>query len=232
MTELLYLRDTYLFKETASILEISENEFWTYIILDRTIFYPQWGWQPSDTWTIKTDSWEFQVSMCKLSPEWVVYHYWETLWRMKAWDQVNLHIDQEKRVLNAKNHSAGHLLDIAITELWYASLEPWKWFHFPQGCYVEYSWEFDNEQKEEFIEKLETKINDLIQSSISMVIEYEGLNDMTAPTWKIPRYAYFQWYDGCGCGGTHVKNSSEIWGVRIRKVKYKKGVLKISYALN
>lgn len=232
MTELLYLRDTYLFEETANIIDISENEFGTYIILDRTIFYPQWGWQPSDTWTIQTDSWEFQVSMCKLSPEWLVYHYWEPLWEMEVWDQVNLHIDEDKRRLNARNHSAGHLLDIAISEIWYDHLEPGKWFHFPQWCYVEYTWEFDSEEKEEFIEKLENKINELIEKSIPMVISYEWLDEVTAPTWKIPRYAYFEWYDGCGCWWTHVKNSSEIWGVSIRKVKYKKWTLKISYSVS
>ena len=231
MTELLYLRDTYLFEETASVLEISENEFWTYIILDRTIFYPQWGWQPSDTGTIKTASWEFQVTMCRLSPEWVVYHYWETTWSMQVWEKVYLHIDGEKRSLNARNHSAGHLLDIAMSEIGY-NLKPWKWFHFPQGCYVEYSWEFDNEQKEEFIVKLETEINKLINQSIPMIITYEWLDDVTAPTWKIPRYAYFEWYEWCGCWGTHVKNSSEIWRVTIRKVKYKKWVLRISYNVN
>ena len=232
MTELLYLQDTYLFTESATILEISKNEFWTYVVLNKTIFYPQWWWQPSDTWTIQSDSWDFQVNMCRLSPEWIVYHYWEALWDIQVWQEVNLSINEEERRLNARNHSAGHLIDIAISEIWYDHLEPGKWFHFPQGCYVEYSWEFDNETKDTFIERLESKINELIEKSIPMMISYEWLDSMSAPTWKIPRYAYFEWYKWCWCGWTHVQNSLEIWRVTIRKVKYKKWVLKISYSIS
>ena len=229
MTGLIYWTDTYLFEDTASVLEISENESWTYIILDRTIFYPQGWWQPSDIGTIKADWWIFEVTMCRLSPEWIVYHYGNiSSGDVQAWEKASLQINKQQRRLNARNHSAGHLLDIAMSEIGY-NLEPWKWFHFPQGCYVEYLWEFDNETKEEFIISLEKKINELVQSSIPVIVKYDDLWDLSAPTGKIPRYVSFEWYEGCGCWGTHVKNSSEIWGVRIRKVKYKKWVLKISY---
>ena len=40
MTELKYLEDTYLFKSKAKIICSWENELWEYIILDKTIFYP------------------------------------------------------------------------------------------------------------------------------------------------------------------------------------------------
>lgn len=42
MTELLYLKDTYLFQTKSIVQEIGTDEFWDYVIVDRTIFYPQW----------------------------------------------------------------------------------------------------------------------------------------------------------------------------------------------
>jgi len=52
MTKLKYLENTYLFENNAVIIETWKNDFWKYIILDETIFYPQgWG-QPSDVWEI------------------------------------------------------------------------------------------------------------------------------------------------------------------------------------
>lgn len=35
----------------------------------------------------------------------------------------------------------------------------------------------------------------------------------------------------CPCGGTHVRSTRELEGVRVTKVKAKKGTLRISYSL-
>jgi len=229
MTVLLYLQDTYFFEEVAIVIDIGSSEFWDYIILDQTIFYPQGGWQPSDMGTITSWNNIFQVTKCSLGPEWIVYHYGNG--NLKIWDIVHLQIDNEKRLFNARNHSAGHLIDVAMMKCGYNStLTPTKWYHFPGGAYVEYQREFQ-EDKEVFIEKMNQVLVELIQQDIPIIITQEWLWDLKAPTWKSPRYVYFEWYEWCGCGGTHVKTSWEIWWVSIRKVKYKKGVLKVSYII-
>lgn len=46
-------------------------------------------------------------------------------------------VDEEKRRLYARVHSAGHLLDIAVNQLGYQWV-PGKGYHFPTGAYVEY----------------------------------------------------------------------------------------------
>jgi Ser-tRNA(Ala) deacylase AlaX len=230
MTKLLYLQDTYLFESTASILKIETDDMWKYIVLDQTIFYPQWWGQPSDSWEISLWENNFHITKCKLSPDGVVHHYGTySNWELHVWDSVYLTVDSEVRFLNARNHSAWHLLDVAIHELWYSeSLAPTKWYHFSQGAYVEYEWEFD-ELPEMFISQIEKKMNELIEQNISISIKYEGLWDLEAPQWKTPRYVYFEWYTWCGCWGTHVKKSWEIGWVSLRKVKYKKWVLRVSY---
>ena len=47
MTELLYLRDTYLREFTATVTKAEEER----VALDRTAFYPNGGGQPHDTGT-------------------------------------------------------------------------------------------------------------------------------------------------------------------------------------
>lgn len=38
-----------------------------------------------------------------------------------------------------------------------------------------------------------------------MIIEYD--TSVQSPEGKTPRYTYFDGYEGCGCGGTHVRNT-------------------------
>jgi len=231
MTKLLYLTDSYLYTSSADIIEIWSNEFWDYIILDQTIFYPQgWG-QPSDTGIIYSESWKFGVKMCRLSENWVVYHYGNfTEWDFIKWEQVNMKIDLEKRVFNMRNHSAGHLVDIAMEKCGYTSLEASKGFHFPEGSYVEYHGELP-EEIEQMKEKINITLQELSQKNIPIWVNYKWLWTLETPAGKTPRYVEFEWYKWCGCGGTHVKNSSEIGKVSIRKMKWKKGVLRVSYEI-
>jgi Ser-tRNA(Ala) deacylase AlaX len=51
-------------------------------------------------------------------------------------------IDSQKRIFNARNHSAGHLIDIAMKNIGLGYLKPTKGFHFPEGSYVEYEGDF------------------------------------------------------------------------------------------
>ncbi len=72
-TELLYLKDTYLFKTVANFVEMRENEKGRAIILDKTIFYPQGGGQPTDSGYIRSASAVFKVTFVGLDPDGIVY---------------------------------------------------------------------------------------------------------------------------------------------------------------
>ena len=52
--------------------------------------------------------------------------------------EVECHVDETKRRLFARFHSAGHLLDIAMTKAGRTDLKPSKGYHFATGAYVEY----------------------------------------------------------------------------------------------
>lgn len=229
MTKLLYLQDTYLFESTANILGSWENDHGQYIILDRTIFYPQWGGQPSDTGTISSEGNLFEVKMVRLDEHGVVYHYGTFVnGKFEDKETLSLTVHSERRILNARNHSAWHLIDVAMKNIWLAYMKPSKWYHFIEWPYVEYIWN-PEEPLEWVLIKLQSEIDILIKRYIPMVISYE--TTLKSPDSKTPRYAYFEGYEGCGCGGTHVKNSGEIGKVEIRKIKMKDRAIRVCYTL-
>lgn len=231
MTELEYMLDTYKFESEATVTEIWNNEFWNYIILDKTIFYPQWGGQPTDIWTIGSRSKILDIVNVRTDENGNVLHYisWDDI--LSIWDQVELEIDREIRIFNARNHSAGHLIDVAISNMWYKNLTPTRWHHFPDGSYVAYDGVIEAEEKESFIQQLQNEINSLISQNIPMIISYTDLEDNKLPTKHTHRHAHFEWYNWCGCGWTHVKSSWKIWEVIIKKISCKKWTTKISYEI-
>lgn len=228
MTELQYLKDTYLFIGLWNVVDKWENEFGKYIILDQTIFYPQWGWQPSDTGIISTLSGIFQVEKVRLDEQGIVYHFGLMMsGDIRIGDIVSLQVDSERRIWNARNHSAGHLIDIAMKEIWLSGLQAMKWYHFPEGSYVEYEW-LISEKEEVIIDQLNNALKWLCDKKISMVVEYD-ISGVIAPNGKLPRSVHFEWFNGCGCGGTHVRNTGEIGTIHVKKMKNKGGAIRVSY---
>lgn len=229
MTHLAYLSDTYLFKTSWIIEEIWENEYGQYIILTETIFYPQWGGQPSDTGTISGAKGIFSVKNVRINEEWTVYHYGEYAEGvLEIWEVVMLTLDEERRRINARNHSAGHLIDIAIKNIWLVNIFPTKWYHFSDGPYVEYSGNLDR-SIDEILPILQNEVDSLIAENISVTISYD--TNAKSPTGKTPRYVQFEGFEWCGCGGTHVKNTGEILAILIRKMKMKDGFIRVSYSI-
>ena len=226
MTELLYLKDTYLFSWSAGIIETWRDESGDSIILDQTLFYPQWGGQPSDIGLISNESAIFRVTRVRIDEYGIVSHYgsYES-WEFKTGTTISMQIDQATRLQNARNHSAGHLIDVAMKQIRYDQLKPMKWHHFPDGCYVEYSWRLD----EDITEQLQEAVNTVIAENIPVIVSAHTSDK--APIGKIPRYVAFEWYEWCGCGGTHVRSSLEIGKVTIRKVKSKDTTVKVSYSV-
>ncbi|MBI3458970.1 hypothetical protein HY061_01765 [Candidatus Azambacteria bacterium] len=137
-TKMLYLADTYLFQSSAHVEVIEHDEQGMAVILDQTIFYPQGGGQPTDTGTIVSELAEFQVIKVLYRPDGTIAHYGSLLnGELKAGDKVILSINENWCILNARNHTAGHMLAFA-TEKSYPQLVGIKGYHFPDGPYVEF----------------------------------------------------------------------------------------------
>lgn len=225
-TVLEYWIDSYRYNSTSNILGFGEDEIGKYCTLDKTIFYPQGGGQPSDIGVIKLDENNyFNVTKC-LKHDGIVRHYGELVGEIYENQTVNLVIDSEKRLENVNLHSAAHLIDYALDKLG-VETSGGKGYSFPAGPYNEYILvNSDTTLDGDFATKLEDVTNNLRLQNIPFSAIYtkdvEGniIRNVEIDGGK----------SSCPCAGTHVKNTSEFYGkIVIREAKIKKGVLKIKY---
>jgi hypothetical protein len=161
-TVALYQTDTYLLKSDATVLAVEPldgGEGWA-VVLDQTVFHPQGGGQPADVGTLEGESGApFAVSMVKKGPTGVVRHEGAspTPPPFAAGSRVRCAVSEQPRLLNARVHSAGHLIDVAMTNSGMASrLRPTKGYHFTPGSYVEYEGDkLDVSERDKLLTKLQ-----------------------------------------------------------------------------
>jgi len=202
----------------AEILSVTEKE----IVLNQTVFYAQGGGQPSDTGIISWEGGQMKVEKVYWDSDQII-HTGEIHGQASIPGQsVKCTIDHKNRELNSKLHSAGHAIDMAIKTLPY-DLKPNKGFHYPEGPYVEYNGSIENQER--FIEELESTLGKIINNNEMTSIQCEETS-----TGKTHRTVSFGNYK-VACGGTHVGSLGELKGLYIRKIKSKKGKVKISYNL-
>lgn len=232
-TELKYLQNPSLFTLKAMVLEIKETENGKAMLLDETVFYPQGGGQPSDIGKIHNEHGIFNVTNVRLDQEGKVWHFGHFIsGNFTTGEKVTLEIDSAKRILHAKLHSAGHLIDCAVEKLAIPDLIPTKGFHFPEGPNVEYSGTVKN--PEDIVNELQKTVDQLLVDDL--LLEIHDLTPteavakgIVAPAGKKARVVNFKGYSICGCGGTHVASSGQIGKIVIKKIKSKKNITKISY---
>jgi lysyl-tRNA synthetase, class II len=222
-TKLEYWKDSYLFESNAIIKSIETDEAGTFVTLDKTIFYPQGGGQPTDIGEIKINGKNtFQVTKC-IKVDNIVRHYGEIVDpSLKAGNDVELLVNKENRIQNINLHSTAHLLDYAVSELnlgWQAE----KGYSFPEGPYVQYSGEVEVTDK--LITDIEAKVNELRLQNMDFVINYAQDGE------QIYRSTLINGVSDCACGGTHINNTKDLPAIKIRKISCKKGIIKLSYCM-
>eukprot|EP00515_Schizochytrium_aggregatum_P004572 CAMPEP_0202051918 /NCGR_PEP_ID=MMETSP0963-20130614/4921_1 /ASSEMBLY_ACC=CAM_ASM_000494 /TAXON_ID=4773 /ORGANISM="Schizochytrium aggregatum, Strain ATCC28209" /LENGTH=695 /DNA_ID=CAMNT_0048617133 /DNA_START=68 /DNA_END=2155 /DNA_ORIENTATION=+ len=256
-TELEYWEDTYRFKSEGRVLAVLADDREAkegpqaveaprrIVVLDRTIFYPQGGGQPSDTGEMRCAASEsvFHVEFVAKDGD-IVRHYGfysDGSPEFVPGATVGLKVDQRKRELHARLHSAGHLIDQAMTQCG-INLVATKGCHFPdKGPSVEYKGSIPAEEREALKIALEERVNGLIQqglhTKVMQMTPQEAAPfcmDGQAPTGHEDekfRIVLVGGSTGCPCGGTHVHNTREIREIKIRKLASKKGALRVSYEI-
>lgn len=223
-TKLLYLEDFNLVECEATVLDIIEEDGKTFIILDQTCFYPQGGGQPYDKGLIESPSAKFNVTEVRFV-DGLVRHIgnFENESLAKN-DQVKCLVQKDRRVLNSKIHSAGHVVDMAVTELKLGWI-PGKGYHFPDGPYVEYEGSLAGKEVEKLKADLEDKCNGLISKNIETSLKFTDLEMVNGKPARVVLFGDF----GVPCGGTHVNNLSEIKSMTIRKIKQEGQNIRVGY---
>lgn len=225
-TELIYMADMNTITCESQIAEIYKQDDKYIIILDKTVFYPQGGGQPFDMGFIQKENNIFHVEEVRFQDGHVLHIGRFDSGRFMAGDMVECLVDNERRLLNTKLHSAGHVIDMAITMLDYG-WKPVKGFHFPEGPYVEYEVVDENLDQERIKEAIENQCLQIIDSDLSVHIDFDTTEHLSGKPRRIISFGDFS----VPCGGTHVSSLKEIGNITIRKIKLKKNRLKISYSL-
>lgn len=247
-TKLLYLNDTYLFSHNAQLLRIEKDDRGYYALIDQTILYPQGGGQQSDTgrMIITADdgnSISREVEFVSLV-EGQVHHYgnFEDLYSISQKNNnVELIVDENNRIKNAKLHTAGHLI-ASITENLKPGLKAVKGFHFQKGSYVSFE-KFENAPEFNFdslLTELQNEVSKAVEKGLnvfSKIVSYEELRNIcktlpeNLPKDKPLRIVEIESFPPIPCGGTHIQSLRELQNVHVKKITSKKGEIKISYEI-
>lgn len=237
-TKLLYMENMQALMCEAHVVSTEEKDGRTIIRLDQTIFYPQGGGQPYDTGVIETNTTRFIVEEVRLVDGEVLHiGRYEGMPFIQG-ESVECTVDKERRTLNTRLHSGGHLLDMAVNELGYDWV-PGKGYHFPDGPYVEYRAHLGNEAPQVVAEKIQTQMADILTRNIKTEIRFMPKEEMSRychhvpeylPTGKPGRIVLYGDF-GVPCGGTHVAYLADIGSVIIRKMKERAGIIRVSYQI-
>jgi len=226
-----YFEDTFRVKSTATVVEIDTSPDYSKIPdavdvqLDRTLFYPQGGGQPSDTGKIFIGEKVFNVAFvaCDSHTVGVIHHYGTFEGdSFSVGDSVDLAIDEEKRVLHAKLHTGGHLLDVAMVQVGYGHFPLGKGYHFPESSYDEYTGAIPPANRKKAIADLQAAMDKLIAADIPVItlVDEQGV-------WNVRFGKAGEFPPEQPCGGTHLTSTGQIGGVLIRKIKVKKGLTRV-----
>lgn len=239
MTKLLYMEDFEVTSCEAKVVKTEEFDGKQVVVLDQTCFYAKGGGQDFDQGKIKSGDKSFSIEgVFFIDGE--VKHIGEyESGSFSANDSVNCEVDKARRKLNTRIHSGGHVVDMAVRKLSW-DWTPGKGAHYPHMAFVEYSGEFDGEQKQKYITELQTKVDELIAKGSNNTLQFMTPEEMqktgaivpdNLPKGKPSRVVFYDDF-AVPCGGTHVKDVEEVGKITITNIKRKDGQIRVSYDVN
>jgi len=208
------------------------------VVLDSSIFKAQGGGQPTDVGTLRGPGGEFQVTMCSLENGVQKHAGSFTRGSFEVGEEVSQAIDEGVRRQSARLHSAGHMLDIAVSNL-DLNWQVVKGYHFPAGPYVEYKLSEQSKvpdmskaaEKEALVAELQEQFDRLIGTGGKVVVRYPD-GEPAQLTSLLERKVTIAGYE-VGCGGTHVPEIEDIKGVQVKGIQKKgKGTMRVSYSVS
>ncbi len=233
----LYLEDSYVKEMTASVLEVfPEGDRRWRLILDKTVFYPMGGGQPTDQGTLAGEGWTGKVYQV-LMKDGEIGHFVESDTAPAIGLNVHGVIDWDRRYKNMKVHSAGHVIDFAMYQLGYSPkiLSPLKGDHGKKP-YIVYAGVVDHDVTKE----LQDKSAEIVSKAIALETAFVPLADLEKdaiylqpglPTNKPLRKLTLVGVGSVADGGTQVKNTSEVGEITISLVKEAEGNTIIEYTV-
>lgn len=222
----------------AKVEAVEEKDDKMVVYLDQTVFYPQGGGQPYDTGVITSPSATFAVEAVRYEEGRVLHTGHFESGSFTPGEMVTCQVDANRRQLNTRLHSGGHVVDMAIHRLGY-DWQPLKGFHFPDGSYVEYKGSISDGEREAVPAKLSETIAGILAENITTEIRFVDREELAQFCRYVPEHlpkdkpirAVMYGDYAVPCGGTHVAQLSDIGHETIRKIKVNGETIRVSYAI-
>ena len=204
-----------LFKDGVKVDEIDEEGE---VCFAETPFFAESGGQVSDKGSVSSDSAFGEVSKVFKAPNGShLLHVNMSYGSIKLGDVLVQKVDANRRALITRNHSATHLMHAAIGNVLKEHVDQ-------KGSYVDENYlRFDfsslNKLSKEQLKAIEDEVNQKILESIDELTEVLPIEqakkigaemEFEGKYGDIVRVVEFGDYSKEFCGGTHVKNTSEI----------------------
>jgi alanyl-tRNA synthetase len=203
------------FTTNAKIIHIDEED--RLVVLDKTVFYPEGGGQVGDTGKLFLGKKEFSVVGTYGHIKGVIAHKVKSVKGLELNAGVKATIDMDKRKLTSSHHTATHLLHSTLRELYGKGLKQAGSFVSSEGFRFDFN-HFGSISKDD-MERIERRVNELIKEKLKVEVTEGSLEEAKKKgalmffgekygervrTIKIGDFSLEL------CGGTHVKNTSEI----------------------
>ncbi len=219
ITSEIFRDDPYKKECEARILDFGDN----WIILDQTVFYAEGGGQLGDTGLIKAGQQEIQIENTVKEND-LIKHIFNSKFDFEIGDNVTCIIDWDRRYKLMKMHTSLHLLcSLVNAKVTGGSVGDGK-------GRLDFNLDFKPNKEE-----LKDNLNDLIQGNHDITISWISTQELDKnpnlvktmsvlpprTNGSIRMVRIGDNIDYQPCGGTHVKNTSEIGLVEINKVENK-----------
>ncbi|MFC6338317.1 alanyl-tRNA editing protein [Pseudomonas sp. CCM 7891] len=208
MTQRLFFTHDHLTAK-LEVLDCVPHEDHFAVTLQSTIFHPQGGGQPFDT------GWLGDSHVLKVTQEADrIVHYVSQPVRPGL---IQARLDEPRRTLNTRLHSAGHLIGNAGQSLGWM---PTKAHHWPGEGKITF---IRGESAQVMdAQAIQHQVNQWIAADLPRQLTLkEGVREVGFG--NLPPYA---------CGGTHVQTLREVGQVTILALSEKKGALSVRYTLD
>ena len=233
MTELLYLTDSYKKECVSKILScVQKGNSWE-IILEKTIFYPQGGGQPSDKGFIVGKKGKAVVKHVRMMEEDVV-HECSVEGMFDKGEEVTCTIDWERRYENMKRHTAGHILHEAVMQV-APYLKPIKADHGDKP-YIEYQGSIPMTETSQ----IEREANAIVKADKEIITTFVSLKELQERSSFVPehlpkhkplRIVEINGYNPISDGGTQIATTKEVEEITITSIENTEESVRVYYEI-
>ena len=195
-TKKLFWENPYQKECTARVVDINHDK----IVLDQSVFYAESGGQESDSGTIG----DYEVIKAEKQEDIIIY----TLNRPYAGnvgDEVKVKIDWEKRYNIMKLHSVQHIVAEYVMQK-YENVKDCGSAVSSSKARID----FAGIKFAEILQDIENNVHVFLQTN-KLIETYFDPNDAKMRLWRMADFATMN------CAGTHVKNTSEIGKIKLKR---------------